>query len=89
MLFLGFGLFYTTTAGPLDSMIAELVSDHNAFGAASGLRNTLGPIGSTIGVFIFGLLLDITGSYAYPWITLGAVALTLSLPLLFLTLKGY
>lgn len=89
VLFLSLGFSYGLTSPTLNSMIAELVADDKAYGAAAGLKNTLGHSGSAIAISIFGILLGTTGSYVYPWITLGVVSLMLSLSLLPLILAGY
>ena len=47
-------------------------------GTAAGFLNFTGGMGSVIGPWLFGEVLEVTGSYAYSWATLALIALAAS-----------
>jgi len=76
---IGFGgIFYT--------VISEFGGRHGA-GRAIGLGGTISICGSVIGPVIFGYLVDISGSYQLPWLSLAFVA-ALCLPLIISVREG-
>ncbi|MGQ9543586.1 MAG: MFS transporter [Candidatus Bathyarchaeia archaeon] len=59
----------------------------NILGTASGLLSAMMSLGGVLGPSIFGLVLDLTGSFSTGWFILGLIALLLASPMLLLKLK--
>ena len=85
LLFIFVGFFGGLGWGPGMSVLAEWFH-RQILGTAFGFLNFVGQIGSVIGPFIFGLILDATGSFASGWMFLGTAGIVTALPALLLML---
>ncbi len=79
-------IFLTTFWWILPSLLSDWLP-LNVMGTASGFVNFMTMIGSIIGPFIFGYILDFTGSFSFGWLVLGCIASILSLPMLSVMFK--
>ena len=73
-------------------ILTSLLSDWlplNVMGTASGFVNFMTMIGSIIGPFILGYILDFTSSFSLGWLVLGCIASVLALPMLLVMFKEH
>jgi len=61
----------------------------NILGTASGLLSSMMSLGGVLGPFMFGVVLDLTGSFYQGWFLLGSVAILLASPMALSSFKRF
>lgn len=88
ILMFAFVLLSSTMWWIIPSILSEWLP-MNILGTASGLLSSMMSLGGVLGPFIFGLVLDLTGSFYHGWFLLGSVAILLASPMALSTSKRF
>ncbi len=83
------GLSLSISVGPSSSIISEFKLESSAWGFAVSFVNFMTQLAGAMAPAIFGLVLDISGSYNAGWMLLGLVALIFSIGPILLVREGY
>ncbi len=88
VVFFLYGFFNAFAEAPALAMFDELGFEKRMLGSALGISNFIAQIGGAMAPALFGLAIDLTGSFSYGWTLMGLTPLTLNAFALLLIYEG-